>query len=315
MRILIGYDGSESADAVSEDLKKAGLPPDTQASIVSVGDLPLGNRTVREAVEAISAGSEKPQTHAAKVLEELKEYTQQGKRRVLESFQDWSVSSEIFLGTPAWDLSDAANKLKADLIFVGSQGRSALGRLFLGSVSKRVATDANCSVRVSRSNVQKTSNDSNTPPRIIVGVDGSPAAEQAIFSVGQRVWQDGTEVRLVTVDETVQPRRIASRLPQAAAMINSYFQTRAKRVSEMLEWGKEELNNIGLETSILRGKGGPKSVLIDEAKKWNADSIFVGTRDFKSAFERFELGSVSTYVLTNAPCSVEVVRPPDATQQ
>jgi nucleotide-binding universal stress UspA family protein len=59
----------------------------------------------------------------------------------------------------------------------------------------------------------------------------------------------------------------------------------------------------------LQENGAPKTVLLAEAEKWNADSIFVGTRDFKSGFERFRLGSVSTAVETNAPCSVEIVRP------
>lgn len=98
-------------------------------------------------------------------------------------------------------------------------------------------------------------------------------------------------------------------------MINSYFQTRESRVSAMLEWATGELSHIGLKTSILREKGDPKSILLAEAEKWNADSIFVGTRDFKSAFERFRLGSVSTAIVTNARCSVEIVRPPETVKE
>lgn len=36
--------------------------------------------------------------------------------------------------------------------------------------------------------------------------------------------------------------------------------------------------------------------------------IFVGSRNFNNALERFRLGSVSTALVTSAPCSVEVVR-------
>ena len=78
----------------------------------------------------------------------------------------------------------------------------------------------------------------------------------------------------------------------------------------MLDWATEELGNIGLQTSVFTGKGEPSRILIEEAHKWNADSIFVGTRDFDSAFERFRLGSVSTAVVSKADCSVEIVRPP-----
>jgi nucleotide-binding universal stress UspA family protein len=181
-----------------------------------------------------------------------------------------------------------------------------LKRFFLGSVSKRVVTDSGSSVRVGR---RSSRTDADTPPRIIIGVDGSPAAEQAIYSVGQRVWEYGTEVRLIAVDDSITPDRIAIRLPQAAAMIDHYFQNRESRVSAMLDWGTKELGAIGLRTSVVTEKGDPKKILLAAAESWNADSIFVGTRDFKNGFERLRLGSVSTAIVTNAPCSVEVVRP------
>ena len=38
MRILIGYDGSESADAALDDLQRAALPREVEALIVSVSD-------------------------------------------------------------------------------------------------------------------------------------------------------------------------------------------------------------------------------------------------------------------------------------
>jgi nucleotide-binding universal stress UspA family protein len=92
-------------------------------------------------------------------------------------------------------------------------------------------------------------------------------------------------------------------------MINDYFQNRESRVSSMLEWANNELSAIGSKTSVVMEKGDAKNILLEKAEEWNADCIFVGTRDFKSGFERFRLGSVSTAVVTNAYCSVEIARP------
>ena len=307
-----------SAGAALDDLKRAGLPRDSEVLVVSVGDLLMSNPPIQEvAAQAltsrrVSSALKQAQTHADRVVKEAEEFAAKAVDRLRLEFPEWNIKSRVITGTPAWELIDAANDWKADLVVVGSQGRSAIGRFFLGSVSKRVVTDSRCSVRVARPRVEK---DEDAPPRIIVGVDGSPAAEQAIYAVGQRVWQDGTEVRLIAVDDGTPPVRIAARLPQAAEMINSYFQKRESRVSAMLEWATGELNAIGLKTSILTEKGDPKKILLAEARKWNADTIFVGTRDFKSAFERFRLGSVSTAVVTNAHCSVEVVRPPAEEQE
>lgn len=312
MNILIGYDGSEHSDKAITDLKRAGLPRECDVLIASVGDLLMSSPELSEILgqaltsRRVASGIKKAQTHAEKVTKEAQEAASRAKKRVRKLFPEWNVRSEVMTGTPGWVLIDVADKWKADLIVVGSQGRSALKRLFLGSVSKRVVTDAHCSVRVAKMRSQVVG---DTPPRIIVGVDGSPAAEQAIYAVGQRVWPDGTEVRLISVDDSTPPGRIAARLPQAAAMITAYYQSTESRVSSMLEWATEELNIIGLKTSVTREKGSAKNILLENAEEWNADCIFVGTRDFSSAFERFRLGSVSTAVVTNAQCSVEIVRP------
>jgi nucleotide-binding universal stress UspA family protein len=318
MRILIGYDGSEHSNAALDDLKRAGLPSDSEVLVVSVGDLLMSNPPVSEIIgqvltsRRVSSALKQAHTHEEMVIREAEEIAAQAVDRLRLEFPDWKISSKVLTGAPAWELIDAANDWNADLVIVGSQGRSAIGRFFLGSVSKKVVTDSRCSVRVARPRVEI---DEDAPPRIIIGVDGSPAAEQAIYAVGQRVWQDGTEVRLIAVDDGTPPNLITARLPQAAEMINSYFQKRESRVSAMLEWATKELNAINLKTSILKEKGDPRNILLAQAGEWNADSIFVGTRDFKSGFERFRLGSVSTAVVTNAHCSVEVVRPLDEKQE
>ena len=312
MRILIGYDGSPNSDAALDDLMLAGLPDGSEVLVVSVGDLLITNPSTEDIVKAaltsrrVAASLKHAQTHGAQVMKEAREFAAKAADKLRSQFPEWTVTSEAISGTPAWELIDAANRWNADLVVVGSQGRSAIGRLFLGSVSKRLATDASCSVRVGRASAGQKMG----PPRIIIGVDGSPAAEQAIYAVGQRVWPDGTEVRLVAVDDgTPPPARVSTFLPQAAEMLNSYLQRREARVRSMLEWATREFGLIGVKTSVLTKKGDPSKILIAEAAKWNADTIFVGTRDFKNAFERFRLGSVSTAVVTNARCSVEIVRP------
>jgi nucleotide-binding universal stress UspA family protein len=320
MKVLIGYDSSESADSIFEDLKRAGLPPDTEAVVATVGEVwiqPPGINLPKFAFTPRLAATTTALEQSDRSTKQIEEIASQALSRVQADFPDWWLQTHYRTGDPGDVLIEKANEWKADLIVVGTRNRSAIGQIFRGSVSKRIVTDSRCSVRVARRRIGKDETaplqlavkDGDAPPRIIVGVDGSLAAEQAIYAVGQRVWQDGTEVRLVAVDDGTPPTRIATRLPQAANMINSYFQTRESRVSSMLEWATEELGNINLKTSVLQEKGDPKTVLLAEAEKWNADSIFVGTRDFKSGFERFRLGSVSTAVETNAPCSVEIVRP------
>jgi len=63
----------------------------------------------------------------------------------------------------------------------------------------------------------------------------------------------------------------------------------------------------GLIASSFVTEGEPKETLVNEARSWNADTIFLGARGL-GLVERFLLGSVSASVVNHAPCTVEIVR-------
>ncbi len=97
-------------------LKKAGLPSDTEALIVSVGDLlmsqSVGSRGGLSGRYSFAAAffrrSNKRRRTQPKVIEEAREFAANGKKRLSEHFPGWRVRSEVFSGTPAWVLIDAA---------------------------------------------------------------------------------------------------------------------------------------------------------------------------------------------------------------
>ena len=55
------------------------------------------------------------------------------------------------------------------------------------------------------------------------------------------------------------------------------------------------------------GEATPKSVIIDEAEEWGADLIVVGSHG-RTGIKRWLLGSVAQSIVSQAPCSVYVVR-------
>ena len=70
---------------------------------------------------------------------------------------------------------------------------------------------------------------------------------------------------------------------------------------------------VGLITFLLRAsfivkEGEPKGALVEEARRYGADCVFVGSTGLTGRLERFLLGSVSAAVAARAHCSVEVVR-------
>ena len=314
MKILIGYDGSESADAALHDLQRAGLPDDAEALIVSVADVMMLPATTNYEIfeqaitsRRVTSGLMLAQKQTARVLLEAKALTTIASERVRSYFPDWQVRAQEPAGQPFEELIKKADEWKPDLVVVGSQGHSLPGQLILGSVSKKVVTDSHHSVRVTRGKVER--GDFN-PIRLVLGINGSSEAEHAVRAVGRRMWPDGTEVRIIAVDDGTSPARIAHFLPTAAAMIRDENQKSALAAHRMVEWAENELSVIGLNVSVAIEKGDPQRVLIHQAQKLDADAIFVGGRRFSSAFERFRLGSVATGLVTKAHCSVEVARNP-----
>ncbi len=312
MRILVGYDGSDDALVALADLVRAGLPRQGEALVVSVGDVWVSpSSSIKEiagtalASRRVTAAIMQVQAQASKVLEEAREWAREASLLIKADFPQWNVRAEPLAGTPSLALIEEADKWDADLVVVGSHGRSALGRFFLGSVSKKVATESHCSVRVARHPIE---NVHEGRERIIIGVDGSPSAELAVREVGRRAWPEGTEVRIIAVDDGISPTRIAAILPTTAAIINDSNEKAAVKARTMLDWATEQLRAIGLTVTAEIKEGDPQRVLIDEAQRWEADSIFVGSRGFTSNLERFRAGSVSTGLVTGAPCSVEIVR-------
>ncbi len=60
------------------------------------------------------------------------------------------VTTTVEQGDPKSKIIDAASKWRADLIVVGSHGRTGLEHFLLGSVSEAVARHAGCSVEIVR---------------------------------------------------------------------------------------------------------------------------------------------------------------------
>ena len=89
MRILIGYDGSASADAALSDLRRAGLPREAEALIVAVGDVlmippPSSYEVVGQALTSrrVTSGIMHAQAQTARALIEAKEFAAKASDRV-----------------------------------------------------------------------------------------------------------------------------------------------------------------------------------------------------------------------------------------
>jgi nucleotide-binding universal stress UspA family protein len=183
----------------------------------------------------------------------------EAKGRLQAHFPCWEIKAEESSGSPAREILKKAGDWKPDLIVVGSQGHSGLGRFLLGSVSQKVANEAHCSVRVARGTAWKD----GSPVRILLALDGSPCSEAAVDAVSMRMWPSASEVRLTTVVDPLNVP-IARQLPPSAALGLSSAAHRAW-VQEFVDAAAKKLRGAELIVSSKIEEGDPKSLIIANA--------------------------------------------------
>lgn len=309
MKVLIGYDGSDSARAAIQGLHRAGLPPDAEVLVLSAADewpplppsasAPLGGASSPQA----SSFGAKAQALAAESLAQAQTLAAEGGKLVKAQFPTWKVSQEAYPGSPSAALIQASSGM--DLVVVGSHGRSALSGMLLGSVSQNVLTHAPCSVRISRQGGNAVSAP-DTPVRIVLGIDGSTHSAMAASAIASRPWPPDTDVKIIAVMDMrfwtamTNPKLFGWAWIGEGADSRSWADHAVRAVAR-------ELRSKGLVPIPLVEEGDPKKVLMEEARRWDADCIFLGARGH-SRLERFLLGSISASVAARASSSVEVVR-------
>jgi len=176
--IVVGYDGSPGARAALDFAMQTARPaklavtlvhawsPSPPPSPFATGYSGPGDRELAAAGEAILA---------------------EGLDRVRGSAVDLEVSGVLARGAAATALLGSAEL--ASMLVVGSRGLGGFSGLLLGSTGLQVASHATCPVVV----VRPPDPDIAPGPeagRVVVGVDGSPAAEAALaFALEQASWR------------------------------------------------------------------------------------------------------------------------------
>ena len=187
-RLVCGVDSSrESLEAVRQS--DVLLAPDGRLLLVAAVDVTSAIH-FQVAPTAIHAAR-----HALEDLEERGEAAHAALERARAEVRHTSAVTTLESdGPPAHCLLEAVASEHATLVVVGTHGLGRASGVLLGSVATRVVHRAPCSVLVARRRLDA----SWFPRTIVVGVDGSPAADAALLACRELESRFGSEVRTVT---------------------------------------------------------------------------------------------------------------------
>jgi len=148
LRVIVATDFSPDADATAAFLLQLALPPSSQITVLHVHEraddvmarfVAKGQSELQQAMEA---AMRKRRRQATRLLERL------GRRLARRGCEATPLLRD---GYPAEEIIRAAERRRADLVVLGSRGLTGFTRILLGSVSRKVARHAPCSVLVVRS--------------------------------------------------------------------------------------------------------------------------------------------------------------------
>jgi nucleotide-binding universal stress UspA family protein len=142
--------------------------------------------------------------------------------------------------------------------------------------------------------------------RILLAVDNSDYSAAATEAVARRPWPTRSTVRVLSVVELL-PVPASELWYDNRAGLDAAQREMRKNSIELTKRSAAKLERKGLKLESVVRDGHPRTAIVDEARKWRADLIVMGSHG-RTGLTRLLLGSVSLYVVSHAPCSVEVVR-------
>ncbi|MEX0271957.1 universal stress protein [Leptolyngbyaceae cyanobacterium UHCC 1019] len=246
---------------------------------------------------------------------------------------DFSLALEVHPGKPATEILNYARTINAGLIAVGNKGASSTRELLLGSVAAAISRYAPCSVLIARQDTSASPQESSKERlnHVMVMVDGSAAAQQAIAAVRQLIPAGIQQMTLIHVQIPVNSSYLIGPFvsPNPSWQLNQSLQSAQQEVGEeVLQQAKAALSpsNVEIQTRLQSGDPGP--TICQLAQELGADLLVLGCdprrRTLRSPLEAFRgnrrgetprpalrntrLSITEDYAIHYAPCSVLLCR-------
>lgn len=207
----------------------------------------------------------------------------------------FTLHTKVIEGDVAGVIVDTAADERVDLLIISTHGYSGFTRWMLGSITERVLHSATCPVLAVRS--------SRPIQNVLVTLDGSPLAEQALVPALEIAYRLDSQVTLLTAvpgkpargDDPDRQHAFASQ-EEATAYLQGVVEKHARP-------------GQAIQTEVRVGPAAP--TILGYAERHGTDLLAMATHGY-TGVRRWVYGSVTDRVLRGVYCDLLVVRPPAA---
>lgn len=209
------------------------------------------------------------------------------------------VETSILRGRPSDRILEYVDELDADLLAMGTQGRTGLDRFVTGSVTEAVLRRSQQPVLTVRS--EERSRLDGQYDDVLIPTDGSEGAKAALDFGVEIARRSDARVHAVHVVATAE----LAGSPEST-IPNSVLEDIEQVGEEAAEEFAETARSAGLEAVSTVLKGSPQRELLSYAEEEDVDLITMGTAG-RSGIERYILGSTTEYVIRRSEVPVVAV--------
>lgn len=224
------------------------------------------------------------------------------------------IVTKVLEGEPWRVILAEAKSVPADLLVLGTHGRSGFERLLLGSVTERVLRRAPCPV-LTVGHVRTHPRKGPLFRRILCAADLTQASPQTLDVALSLATENDAQITLLHVIETLPPGHAALG-PSGRIVSGSIFmspETSPLR-NELVAQAREELRKavpgpvrIFCEVTERVETGAPWREILRVAEEMEADLIVMGAHA-TGAVGRMLFGSTASHVVRQAQCPVFVIQ-------
>lgn len=229
------------------------------------------------------------------ILEKVQSFLEQTAARLPQA----ATQAFVLEGDATGEILEASAERNVDVIVLGATGQARSQDFLVGSVAEKISSASSRNVLLVRGSRQGAF-------RVVISVDGSASALEAVRAFAQIPGAQQAEIQLLHVLE-LPPVTWDLDVSQSGQLSDSIPAVIRERGDTAIKHAREVLDERQLTAEIKVRRGYPAAEILEGAKAFHADLLVIGSRGLGGSGTLS--GGVARRVARHATCSVYMVHP------